>query len=106
MNESELTKFLTPLGEGTGWGAKCVRHLLEADSLTDIAQGLVAQNGHKPVRLVKGVWDAWGIDIKTCQAYCGRQNFPMVCLDIVNLTQYDHMLKDCRSSISRSSRLA
>ncbi|KAF2447526.1 hypothetical protein P171DRAFT_429156 [Karstenula rhodostoma CBS 690.94] len=78
MNESELTTFLTPLGQGSSWGAKCVRRLLEADNLTNIAQGLVAQNGYKPVKLVKGVWDAWGIDMMTCHAYCDRRNFPMV----------------------------
>lgn len=55
-----------------------MRRLLEADNLTDIAQGLVTQNGNKPVRLVQGVWDAWGIDMKTCRTYCDRQSFPMV----------------------------
>ncbi|KAL1607693.1 hypothetical protein SLS60_002628 [Paraconiothyrium brasiliense] len=78
MNESELTKFLTPLGQGSSWGAKCVRRLLEADNITEMAQGLVTQNGYKPVKLVKGVWDAWGIDMNTCLKYCGRQSFPMV----------------------------
>ena len=75
MNETELKSFLTPIGEGSSWGAKCVRRLLQADDLTDIIQGLVARNGRKPV---KDVWDAWGIDMKTCHAYCDRQNFPMV----------------------------
>jgi hypothetical protein len=78
MNNSELESFLTPLGQGSSWAAKCVRRLLEAENLTDIAEGLVAQNGRKPVKLVKDVWDAWGIDMKTCHAYCDRQNFPMV----------------------------
>ena len=55
-----------------------MRRLLEADSLADVAQGLVAQNGRKPVTMVKGLWDAWGIDMKTCHTYCDRQNFPMV----------------------------
>jgi hypothetical protein len=81
MNKSELEKFLTPLSNGTSWVAKCVSHLLKAENLTNIAQGLVAQNGHKPVEKVGDYWNAWGIDIKTCQAYCGRQSFPMVCLD-------------------------
>jgi hypothetical protein len=85
MNESQLQEFLTPLGEGSSWGAKCVRRLLEADNLADVAQGLVAQNGRKPVRLVKGLWDAWGIDMRTCHAYCDRRNFPMVRLDRVSL---------------------
>lgn len=78
MNNSELENFLTPLSQGSSWAAKCVRRLLEAENLTDIVEGLVAQNGRKPVELVKNVWNAWGIDMKTCHAYCGRQNFPMV----------------------------
>ncbi|CAI9629294.1 unnamed protein product [Alternaria burnsii] len=78
MNDSQLEAFLEPLGEGSSWAAKCVRRLLEAENLTDIAAGLVAQNGHKPVELVKNVWNAWGIDMKTCHSYCGRSNFPMV----------------------------
>ncbi|KAL5408009.1 hypothetical protein PMIN06_001613 [Paraphaeosphaeria minitans] len=78
MDESQLKTFLTPLGQGSSWGAKCVRRLLEADDLTSIAQGLVAQNGIKPIREVKGVWNAWGIDMATCLANCDRRNFPMV----------------------------
>jgi hypothetical protein len=66
MNDSQLEAFLEPLGEGSSWAAKCVRRLLEAENLTDIAAGLVAQNGRKPVELVKNVWNAWGIDMKTC----------------------------------------
>jgi hypothetical protein len=77
MNDSELRDFLGPLGNDSSWAAKCVSRLLKADNLRDIAEGLVAQNGHKPVKLVK---DAWGIDIATCYAYCGRQKFPMVLL--------------------------
>jgi hypothetical protein len=78
MNDSQLEAFLEPLGEGSSWAAKCVRRLLEAENLTDIAAGLVAQNGRKPVELVKNVWNAWGIDMKTCHSYCGKSNFPMV----------------------------
>lgn len=78
MNDSTLKDFLTPIGQGSSWAAKCVRRLLEAENLTEIAGGLVAQNGHKPVELVKGAWNAWGIDMRTCHAYCDRQNFPMV----------------------------
>jgi hypothetical protein len=88
MNDSALKDFLTPIGEGSSWAAKCVRRLLEAESLIEVAEGLVAQNGRKPVTLVKGVWNAWGIDMKTCHAYCGRQNFPMV-LSSPLLTQFD-----------------
>ncbi|CAN9173333.1 unnamed protein product [Alternaria alternata] len=65
MNDSQLQDFLEPLGQGSSWAAKCVRRLLEAENLTDIAAGLVAQNGYKPVELVKDVWNAWGIDMKT-----------------------------------------
>ncbi|EMD68527.1 hypothetical protein COCSADRAFT_80077 [Bipolaris sorokiniana ND90Pr] len=81
MNDSALTDFLKPIGDGSSWAAKCVRRLLEAENLTEIAEGLVAQNGHKPVEYVKEVWNAWGIDMKTCHAYCARQNFPMQVFD-------------------------
>lgn len=91
MNNSELKSFLTPLGESSSWAAKCVRRLLEAENLIDIAQGLVAQNGHKPVKLVKDVRNAWGIDMKTSHAYCSRQNFPMVLS-----SPYQHNSTECR----------
>jgi hypothetical protein len=78
MNNSEVKSFLMPLGRGSSWAAKCVRRLLGAENITDIAEGLVVQDGHKPVKLVKDIWDAWGIDMKTCHAYCDRQNFLMV----------------------------
>lgn len=78
MNESEITKCLAPLSDGISWSARCVRELLQADNLTDVAQGLVAQGGRKPVSLVKDSWNAWGIDLNTCLQYCGRQNFLMV----------------------------
>ncbi|XP_014551202.1 hypothetical protein COCVIDRAFT_113516 [Bipolaris victoriae FI3] len=77
MNNTTLTDFLTPIGDGSSWAAKCVRRLLEAENLTEIAGGLVAQHGRKPVTFVKDAWDAWGIDMETCHAYCARQNFPM-----------------------------
>ncbi|KAG9184993.1 hypothetical protein G6011_11823 [Alternaria panax] len=78
MDDSELKRFLGPLSNGSSWTAKCVRRLLEADNLSDIAAGLVAQNGRKPVEYVKNAWNAWGIDLATCHAHCGRSNFPMV----------------------------
>lgn len=81
MNDSQVINFLTPLKQGTSWGAKCVRSLLDADNLTTIAQGLVAQNGVKPIVEGKGGWDPWGIDMATCRAYCDRENYPMVSLD-------------------------
>jgi hypothetical protein len=89
MNNSELKSFLTPIGQGSSWAAKCVRRLLEAENLTEIAGGMVAQSGRKPVKLVKNVWDAWGIDMKTCYTYCDRQNFPMVLS-----SPYHHSHKD------------
>ncbi|USP74768.1 hypothetical protein yc1106_02042 [Curvularia clavata] len=57
MNDSALKDFLTPISEGSSWAAKCTRKLLEADNLTEIAGGLVAQNGRKPVELIKSVFD-------------------------------------------------
>jgi hypothetical protein len=78
MNDSTLKDFLTPIGQGSSWAAKCVRRLLEADNLAEISRGLVAQNGEKPIRLVRGEWNVWGIDMATCHAYCDRQSFPMV----------------------------
>ena len=80
MNDSELSGFLERFVNGSSWSTKCVSRLLAGDNLRDVAEGLVAQNGHKPVRFVKEAWNAWGIDIATCYAYCGRQNFPMVLL--------------------------
>ncbi|EMD96720.1 hypothetical protein COCC4DRAFT_199117 [Bipolaris maydis ATCC 48331] len=81
MNDTALKDFLTPIGDGSSWAAKCVRRLLEAENLTEIAEGLVAQNGQKPVERIKDVWNAWGIDMETCHAYCARQNFPMQVFD-------------------------
>jgi hypothetical protein len=91
MNTLDLKNFLTPLGKSSSWAANCVRRLLVAENLTDIAEGLVAQNGHKPVKLVNNVWNAWGIDMKTCHAYCARQNFPMVLS-----SPYQHNSTECR----------
>ncbi|KAI8934473.1 hypothetical protein NX059_008175 [Plenodomus lindquistii] len=78
MNNSDLESFLEQFGGGSSWTAKCVRQLSNATNLEEIAEGLVAKNGRKSVELVNDVRKAWGIDMETCQKYCGRQNFPVV----------------------------
>ncbi|KAF2760244.1 hypothetical protein EJ05DRAFT_276837 [Pseudovirgaria hyperparasitica] len=85
MNTSELTKFLEPLKHGPSWTAKCIGKLLDADNITHVADGLVGENGVKPVQYVRGVWDIWGVDLPTCYQYCSRSQFPMV-FDFLNFS--------------------
>lgn len=94
MNDTALKDFLTPIGDGSSWAAKCVRRLLEAENLTEIAEGLVAQNGQKPVERIKDVWNAWGIDMETCHAYCARQNFPMVFVTLTSTVKRIYRFMD------------
>jgi hypothetical protein len=62
---------------GQGWTSKCVSKLLEGDP-EHVLQGLVTQNGDKPIPWKNGMWDVWGIDLATCREFCSRAKFGMV----------------------------
>jgi hypothetical protein len=87
MNNTQLKIFLDSddlrnIRQGSSWISKCFNQILDGvnKNVTEIAGGIVAQRGSKPVELVNNTWNAWGVDIETCYANCSREKFPMVCL--------------------------